>query len=398
MSEAIVDALTAMRSWGEARDWSGYDPYDGLNSPAAAVLSLGTPLGRRLVTQAVKLSPVNLRPLLRIRPERNAKAIALVASAYARLHAATGEDRARVDARRLLAWLCEHPAGADGALAWGYHFPVQTRVFRYGRETPNTIATTFAAHALLDGAELLGDDGCRDAAVATARFLLDRMVVEDGDRMYFAYLPGERELIHNANALACAALARTGRVCGDSALADAARRALTVTLAAQRPDGSWPYADAPGHDWVDNFHTAYVLESLAECARDDDGVRDALVRGLAYWHTELFLDDGTPKYTPQGALPFDAHCYASAIDAWVAAAPFEERAIERAERTARLLVERMLDPEGYIHFQRRRLWTSRVPFVRWTTAPAFRALAGLELARRRIGSAASGREMHARLD
>ena len=43
------------------------------------------------------------------------------------------------------------------------------------------------------------------------------------------------------------------------------------------------------------------------------------------------------------------------------------------------LVARMLNPRGYVNFQRGRFVTNRVPFVRWTTAPAFRALAGLEL-------------------
>ena len=35
-------ALDAIRRWGEARDWRGYDPYDALNSPFAPVLTLGT--------------------------------------------------------------------------------------------------------------------------------------------------------------------------------------------------------------------------------------------------------------------------------------------------------------------------------------------------------------------
>ena len=62
---------------------------------------------------------------------------------------------------------------------------------------------------------------------------------------------------------------------------------------------------------------------------------------------------------------------------------------------AGLLIEQMLDPSGYVWFQRRRLWTSRVPFVRWTTAPSFRALAGVLLARRRSKNEEQAR---ARLD
>ena len=90
---------------------------------------------------------------------------------------------------------------------------------------------------------------------------------------------------------------------------DAVRR---TRLRAQRADGSWPYSEA--HGWVDNFHTAYVLESLSHC----EGVEDALARGAEYWRRELFDADGRPRYFPDSRLPLDAHSYASAVDAYLA--------------------------------------------------------------------------------
>mgnify|MGYP006919384855 FL=1 len=48
-----------------------------------------------------------------------------------------------------------------------------------------------------------------------------------------------------------------------------------------------------------------------------------------------------------------------------------------ARREAELMVERMLDPAGFLWFQQRGRVTSKVPFVRWTTAPALQAIAGL---------------------
>ena len=372
-TETLRGAVRSIGGWGEARDWRGYDPYDALNSPVAGALSLGRPVGRRLFTQAVKLSPINLRPLLGIRPEWNAKAIALVASGYTRL-SSSGDDAAREQAGRWLGWLADHKSG-DGS-GWGYHFPVQTRFFAYPRGVPNTIATSFAAQAFLDAWELLGDEWAGRHALEAADFLVARMLVDE-KRPYFRYLGGEGELVHNANLLACAVLARAARLSGDDALLEPVREAVQTSLVAQRPDGSWPYADASGHDWVDNFHTAYVLEALAECARAMPAVAEPLDRGVRFWESALFLEDGTPKYFQERVLPVDAHCYASAIDAWLSLTERRPDALEQAERLALLLVERMLDPKGYVHFQRRRLWTSRVPFIRWTTAPSFRALAGV---------------------
>jgi hypothetical protein len=384
LSDPVAEGLDRIRAWGEARDWRGYDPYDALNSPVAHVFDKGPALGRRALTQAVKLSPVNLRPLLGIKPAWNAKAIALVASAYVRL-AHGGDESARSHAERWLAWLAD--SSAEGG--WGYHFPVQTRLFAYERGTPNTIATCFCAQAFLDAWELLGWDDAAGPALDARAFLVDRML-HTGPRPHFRYLEREDELVHNANLLACAVLARSSRLAGRSSLFDPAQEPVKVTLAAQRPDGSWPYADGVGHDWVDNFHTAYVLDALVECEVAMPDATAQLDLGVGFWERELFLGDGTPKYFPQRLLPVDAHCYATAVDTWLSLGRRRPDALERAERTALLLVERMLDPRGFVHFQRRRLWTSRVPLVRWTTAPSFRALAGLLAAR--------SREADARLD
>jgi hypothetical protein len=378
LSDDLPEALARIRAWGEDRDWTGYDPYDALNSPAARVLTLQTSAGRRILTQVVKLSPVNLRPLLRIPPERNAKAIGLVASAYARLSAG-GDASAREHAANLLEWLAANHSGQGAGVAWGYHFDVQTRFFAYGRGTPNTIATSFVAHAFLDAVELMGEERWGEQALAAAHFLAKHMLSPDGT--YFRYLPREDELVHNANLLACATLARTRRLLGEESLAEPARRALGTSLTAQREDGAWPYAAGPAGGWVDNFHTGYVLESLAHSESVRPDARVHLERGVDYWDRELFLIDGTPKYFPDRTYPLDAHCYATAIETWLSVAEWHPLASERAERLAELLIARMLDPKGFVHFQQRRFWTNRVPFVRWTTAPSFEALAGLLLHR-----------------
>lgn len=380
----VDEAVASIRAWGEARDWCGYDPYDGLNSPLAPALSLGTALGRRLLTQTVKLSPLNVRPLLGVRPMWNAKAIGLVAAGYARSAAADGDGQARAAAERWLDWLEAHPSPGTAA-AWGYHFPVQTRVFRYERGTPNTIATAFVAHAFLDACELLGSDR-GDTVRATVRFL-GAQLVRRPCGTYFRYLPGEDELVHNASLLACSVLARAAVVLDEPALGADVEAAVVTSLAAQRSDGSWPYADAPGHEWVDNFHTGYVLESLAACEPAVGEVAGALDRGIDYWERELFLPDGTPKYTPTSLYPLDAHCYAQAIETWLAVARHCHDGLARAERVASLLIRDFLDPRGFVRFQRRRLWTNGVAFVRWTTAPSFRALAQILLVRARSRAA-----------
>lgn len=359
-----------MRHWGEAHGWRGADPYDALNSPFSPVLTLGTRFGRQVLTQAVKRSPINLRALLRIKAEWNAKAIGLVASAYAHL-AAAGDTSAAAQANRWLAWLESNHSGDETGLAWGYPFDVQTRFFRYARYTPNTIATTFVAQAFLDGADLLGEDRWRAPADSAASFLVSRMLVRDGGGEYFRYVATENELVHNANALACAVLGRVGR-------GEEAARPLATTLNAQNADGSWRYAEGPHGNWIDNFHTGYVLQSIAQCVGVQSGIEERLTRGVEYWRRELFQEDATPRPSPGRTYPIDAHDYATAIDTWLAVSATQPHAREQARQLAQLLVDRMLDRRGFVWFQQHRYWTTKTPFVRWTTAPSFRALAALQ--------------------
>lgn len=380
-------ALAHIRAWGEHREWRGNDPYEGLNSPLAPVLSLGSALGRRVVTQAVKRTPVNIRPLLGIRPGWNAKAIGLVASAYARLAAADGDDTARAEGIRWLSWLMDRHHGGTEGVAWGYHFAIQTRTSRIARDTPNTVATAFVSHALLDGYELLGDERCAEWARDAAHRLVETSFAKEARNPYFRYHATESKLVHNANMLGCGMLARTARVLDAQELLEPAARATATTVRAQRADGAWLYADEPGHRWIDNFHTGYVLESLAECERTLSGWREPLERGIAFWERELFLSDGTPKHFIDRALPHDAHSYATAIDTWLAVTDWRADAVERAALIAELLIERLLAPSGYVYVRRGRFGPNRVPLVRWSTAPAFRALATLRLKRRSSPSA-----------
>jgi polysaccharide biosynthesis protein VpsJ len=372
-TDELAAALGRIRSWGESRDWVGWDPYDGLNSPLAPLLSLGTCQGRRVVTQLVKRSPVNLRPALLIRPQANAKAIGLVVAGYAKL-ASAGDEAAVAEARRWAAWLAARRSqGSDG---WGYHFPVQTRIFSYDRYEPNTIATTFVIQGLFDAAAA-GVAEAMEPAVAACLYLREALLRVDGDSCYFRYLEGRDELVHNANLLACAALARAAAVTGDAAIAAPVPAAVATTLRAQRPDGSWPYAASAAHSWVDNFHTGYVLESLASCLDVVPDAGEALDAGVRYWRRELFLTDGRPRYDARSTYPLDAHCYAQAIDTNLALWERDPDAPAAAVQSAELLVRDFTRPGGFIGFQRGRFVRNNVAFIRWTNAPSFRALAGL---------------------
>jgi hypothetical protein len=396
--EAIAMARR-LTHWAADRGWRGTDPYEGLNASRLLVSPLKrTPLGRRLLIQSVKRSPVDLRPVLGIRPKPNAASVAWVVSALARNCFLDPEEarRLQADALRCLDGLrlLDHPEPC-----WSYPFDVQSRVFFYSRTQPNTIATAFAGHALLDAAASLGDEALLEKACGAGRFFLRRVPqTETTEGAYFGYLPGDRTPIHNSNLLAASLLARLSAIPSPDAddFGSAAAAAVRYSTALQRDDGSWPYGEAPGLGWVDNFHTGYVLDALRKCA--DAGVAAeeadfAWRRGIAHYRRTFFLPDGTPKYYANRLLPIDAQAVAQGMQTLSLAAEHDRSCARQAWIVFDFARRRMLRVDGLPIFQRRRLWANRSPHFRWVVAPMLLALSHLLTAGRTAAEIASERLM-----
>ena len=399
---ALNGTISELDRWGTERGWVGPDPYEGLNATRAGLGRISSPLGKRLLIQLVKYSPIDLRRPLGIEPRRNAMSIAHVLAAYVRL-AELGEVGPERVAWALAALEAERsPQGSGDGPAWGYHFDVQTRFFFYPAGSPNVIATTFAVEALLDAREagLAGEQALELALSACERLLAEvprtdaaEAGVGAGEGAFFGYMPGDRTPIHNASLLVAATVARAGRLAGREGWLEAAQPAVRFALANQRPDGSWPYAEQPDGLWVDGFHTGYVLDALARCG---DALGDprreigaATERGLGLYAARLFEPDGSPRGLTDSRWPVDSQGAAQGIRTFVDAASraSQQGRLDWASRAWRVYdyaASRLRRRDGAFVFERRRLHTNRVPHVRWVQAPMLDALARLAALRERL--------------
>jgi hypothetical protein len=380
----LAASLDRLERWGAARDWLGPDPYEGLNATRLGLLKR-RPLGRRLLIQAVKRSPVDLRRPLGIEPRHNAAAIAQLLNAYSLLAEAGREgaaERAEWAVGRLAALRC----AAYPEACWSYHFDVETRFFFYGERTPNTIATAFAGLALLEHADRVGAgaEAALGLATGAGEFFLRRVPRTEGEGgSYFGYLPDDRSPIHNANLLACSLLAALAARTGREDFAEAARSGVGYALAHQRPDGSWPYAEGERGGWVDGHHTGYVLDALLRCERAlgaEPPIAAARRRGLDFYAARLIDADGAAGFYADELYPIDGQSLAQAMISFALAFEHDhdERDLELAWRVFGYAARRMQRSDGAFVFQKLRLWTNRVPHVRWVQAPMLEALARLQ--------------------
>lgn len=338
------DALERLDSYVRAADYTGPDPYDGLQSPLARVAR-----GRRsrqFIVQAVKRLPFDARPMLGVRPTRMAKALALFCSG---LTDAPYLPDAAARADKLVSELRSNRT--DGA--WGYEFDVQTRWGFYPAGSPNIIATAFVVEALHDASSVAPDDPARP-------WLVEQMLHPAG---FVRYTPDSDRLIHNANVLGARALYRLQP--GHPAVAPA----VAATVAAQRPDGLWSYGEGAGLEWVDNFHTAYVLLAMRDLADTHGDAAAALDRGIAAWVARCFEPDGRPRYYADRRGPQDVHNVATAVHALVtfAATHSECARVLPGALTALLAMQRR---DGAFVAR-----PGTPAYMRWNQGHAFRALA-----------------------
>src|SRR4051794_5443019 len=74
----LLASAAAVQAWVEAHGYKGYEPFDGLSSPLRAY-TFGNLLAERILQQAVRQSPVNIRPLIGIRPLDSTKGRGMMA-------------------------------------------------------------------------------------------------------------------------------------------------------------------------------------------------------------------------------------------------------------------------------------------------------------------------------
>jgi len=386
-------AYQELLTWCRARNFAGYDPFDGLNSR----LFQSTPLARiptaRLIwTQILKRSPLNLRPFLLVPKQRNAKGIALFALAALADYRRNRLSKKELEARKLLDALIEMRIRGYSGAAWGYNFDWQSRNFFAPLGTPTIVPTAFAVRALSEGYEVLSDRRYLEFAKSACDFIVHDLATSEGrDGLCFSYVPTARTRIWNASLLAAEALARVGQLRQEEEYSNLAKAAARYVVQQQNPDGSWSYGDNPDQAWIDNFHTAYILYSLSkiiEAGQPGGEFSEALEHGYRFWRDRFFLADGWPKYYDDRPFPADAHATASAIVTFLEFTNSDGNALAQAKVIASWAIENLRAREGYFFYQRRRFFAVKTPHIRWTQAWMLYALARLleELQKQRLGS------------
>jgi hypothetical protein len=377
----LHESISRLTDWIETNDYSGYDTFDGLSAKFARPLTFETKFLRTALQQGVRRFPVNLRPWLGVPKSRSTKAMGFLARGFIRMQDSTSETSWRGRAEFTLEWLMEQKSPGYRGACWGNHFDYQSRSSYVPRGLPSVVWTSLIGHAFLDAYDHFQNLAyLQVAASACEHILLDLSKFSEGSALCIGYFPGQSLRIHNANTLGASLLARTYAHTRNEAYLDLAQQAIRYTAEHQRSDFSWYYGEAANLHWVDNFHTAYVLDSFKHYADStgDDRFQEILMNGYEYWKNTFFLADGTPRYYDHKTLPIDIQCCSQAIDTLVFFHQRDPEALALAAKVASWTIQHMQDRTGYFYYRRYSRWLiNKTPTLHWGQATMLCALAGL---------------------
>jgi hypothetical protein len=397
-----ASALQQLDAWIEKERFLGWDPHDALNSPLLQGIAGRNRLIGMALVQSLRHNPVNLRPLLGVQKGYNPKAMGLFLSSYAQKFLDARDERHLERVRFFSDWLVKQAVRGYAGLCWGYNFDWPNRGFFAPAGTPTIVNTAFIALSFLDaepaleclaelpqpeireGAEARPEnapwrraDAVRVARSACDFILRDLQVLRPSSgEICFSYTPLDRRFVHNANLMGACLLAAVHARTGENHLGELARAAARFTVRKQEGDGSWPYGIGKRDRWVDHFHTGFVLVALKRISRYLQTAEfDAVTRrGYQFWKERMFLPGPVPKYYPHRTYPIDIHCVAQAILTLLEFSDADAEARDHADRVCRWAIENLQDPQGFFHFQIRRWYRIRTPYMRWGQAWMQRAL------------------------
>jgi hypothetical protein len=305
------------------------------------------------------------------------------AMGFAFLGEVTGDAKHLEQAKHFLSALEETRCPGYADRGWGYPFDWITRNGTIKAGTPLITTTPYAYEAFLQVYHLQPDAEQRKIVESIVRHV--RTDYKDFKRSEAAstasYTPHDEGGVVNASSYRAFTLVSAAKFLGDDSLLGIAGRNIAFVLESQNADGSWPYAKDGVRDFVDHFHTCFVMKGLAKIyLQNGDGrIRAALAKGVDYYLKNLFSGDGMPR--PFSKAPrltvYKCELYdcAECINLCLLLRKEFPELNQTLETVVKGILGNWVKPDG--SFRSRKLisgWDN-VPMHRWAQSQMFRALA-----------------------
>jgi hypothetical protein len=384
VSRVLTNFVEWLHSYGET-SWDHQSFFAGLLGRTAKSLYYRLPILGTAAVAPMIFCEAFLPPARRLfhRPVRFPIADAHYAMGFAFLFQVTNDEAHLHRAIHFLEELKKSRSPGFKEYCWGYPFDWVTRDGTIRNQTPLITSTPYAYEAFLHVHALDGREDWKDVMASIARHA--RFDIKDFKTSETAsscsYTPFEKGGVINAAAYRAFLLTSASRFFSDDDYGKIAERNLNFVLDNQNADDSWPYAMDGVRDFVDHFHTCFVMKALAKihALAGHEACGEALAKGVDYYLKNLFDDDGLPK--PFSKAPrltvYKRELYdcAECINLCLLLRDRFPRLQTTLETVVREILDNWVKRDGSFRSRRLHLGWDNVSMHRWGQAQMFRSLA-----------------------
>lgn len=257
-------------------EFKGYDPYDFANTTIKYHKSLGPK-----ISFINKISPINFRKLLGIKPTYNSKANALI------LHSLINSDfnKYQQEIDFLISWFKKNRSTDFEEFAVGFSFNINLTIYSSAPGKTSLIISLFVMNAFVAYYNKTKNDEILTYILSFSRLLEQKWLsFEDETYLWYSYLPDQKEEIYNATAEVGKFYSNLFHITGDPKYTDKIKKIIAYLFSKQRVDGSWPHAETI--QYSDCFHTLFVLDSILE-----------MLETCPSLNYKLYFDKGVESFT-----------------------------------------------------------------------------------------------------
>jgi hypothetical protein len=364
-------------------NWTSYDPYDALTNPFLEKISSKSDLLRRVLIQINAKSPFNLR-WLGMKKMIHTKTISDMLWFYS---ISNQENKvANVDFFFNLLIKQKNNKG----YGWGLNFPYTSRFINADSDMPNLYNTVNSGLAICHAFKFLDTVNQLEAVKALKGILvfLDEQFgfVDEGDRGWYLYYPGQKHPTYNVNALTLYFFSHL-KVLNHHEIEinhDKYMKILNLLIKEQNQDGSWFYARSEKGKWIDGFHSAFIIESLAFNYVSNvsaDGLEEAIESAWKFYKKEMFTEEGYPRYFVESRkYPIESQNCAQSIQTIACICNWLKKSeTQLLKKVINNTIVNLYNDEGYFYFKKTKYWTHKTSFSRWSNTPMILALEYAEI-------------------
>jgi hypothetical protein len=317
------------------------------------------------------------------KPQRFAIADAHYAMGFAFLSQAFGEEKYYRRAVHFLEVLKETRCPGYNHYCWGYPFNWETRrgTVKEGVSLITTVPYIYEAF------RQVYEIDCNPKWLQILQSIAQHVFEDYQDfetslnSSTCSYTPEPDDLggIINASAYRAFLLTRAGLDCSEDKYQQVAERNLHFVIESQNADGSWYYATDGQRDFVDHFHTCFILKALAkiEALTGCSECTKAIEHGIDYYVRNLFDERGLPK--PFSRAPRltvyrqELYDYAECINLAILLKSRFSELDEILSNVLKDLLAQWQKSDGSFRSRRLLFGWDNVPMHRWAQSQLFRS-------------------------